>query len=101
MRSTLRRFAAAAWLAWGGLAILPLFGVPVAAADEARPNVVLLLSDNLGYGEIGAYGGGVLRGAPTPRLDALAEEGLRLTNFNVEVECTPSRSALLLGSRRG
>ena len=97
MRSTLRRFAAAAALVWGGFATLSLFGMPVAAAEEARPNVVLLLSDNLGYGEIGAYGGGVLRGAPTPRLDALAEEGLRLTNFNVEVECTPSRSALLTG----
>lgn len=56
-----------------------------------------MLSDNLGYGEIGVYGGGVLRGAPTPRLDRLASEGMRLTNFNVEVECTPSRSALMTG----
>lgn len=67
------------------------------AADERRPHVVLMLSDNLGFGEIGAYGGGALRGAPTPRLDRLAAEGLRFTNFNVEVECTPSRSALLTG----
>ena len=56
-----------------------------------------MLSDNLGFGEIGVYGGGVLRGAPTPRLDRLAAEGMRFTNFNVEVECTPSRSALLTG----
>jgi arylsulfatase len=56
-----------------------------------------MLSDNLGFGEIGIYGGGALRGAPTPRLDQLAAEGLRLTNFNVEVECTPSRSALMTG----
>jgi arylsulfatase len=69
----------------------------VARADERPPNVVLMLSDNLGFGELGAYGGGVLRGAPTPRLDRLAAEGLRFTNFNVEVECTPSRSALLTG----
>ncbi|UCE87606.1 MAG: arylsulfatase [Deltaproteobacteria bacterium] len=67
------------------------------AADAQPPNVVLMLSDNLGYGEIGAYGGGALRGAPTPRLDRLAAEGMRFTNFNVEVECTPSRSALLTG----
>ncbi|MBW2316764.1 MAG: arylsulfatase [Deltaproteobacteria bacterium] len=66
------------------------------AADKA-PNIVLMLSDNLGFGEIGVYGGGTLRGAPTPRLDRLAAEGLRFTNFNVEVECTPSRSALLTG----
>jgi arylsulfatase len=64
---------------------------------ERRPNIVLMLSDNVGFGELGSYGGGVLRGAPTPRLDRLAAEGLRFTNFNVEVECTPSRSALLTG----
>jgi arylsulfatase len=68
-----------------------------AHADERPPNIVLMLSDNLGFGEIGVYGGGTLRGAPTPRLDRLAAEGLRFTNFNVEVECTPSRSALLTG----
>jgi arylsulfatase len=66
-------------------------------AEPQSPNIVLFLSDNLGFGEIGAYGGGVLRGAPTPRLDRLAAEGMRFTNFNVEVECTPSRSALLTG----
>ena len=68
-----------------------------AQAGERPPNIVLILSDNLGFGEIGVYGGGALRGAPTPRLDRLAAEGLRFTNFNVEVECTPSRSALLTG----
>jgi len=70
---------------------------PEARADEKPPNIVLMLSDNLGFGEIGVYGGGELRGAPTPRLDRLAGEGLRFTNFNVEVECTPSRSALMTG----
>jgi len=62
-----------------------------------RPNIVYILTDNLGYGELGCYGGGAIRGAPTPRADALAEEGLRLTNFNVEAQCTPSRSATLTG----
>ncbi|WP_126148322.1 sulfatase-like hydrolase/transferase [Synechococcus elongatus] len=62
-----------------------------------HPNIVLILTDNLGYGELGCYGGGELRGAPTPRADQLAAEGLRLTNFNVEAQCTPSRSALLTG----
>lgn len=64
---------------------------------QSRPNVLLILLDNLGYGEPGCYGGGALRGAPTPRIDALAAEGLRLTNFNVEAQCSPSRSALLTG----
>jgi arylsulfatase len=62
-----------------------------------KPNILFILMDNLGYGEVGVYGGGVLRGAPTPRIDKLATEGLRLTNFNVEAQCTPSRSALLTG----
>src|SRR4030095_16861460 len=55
----------------------------------------IMYADNLGYGEVGVYGG--VRGVPTPRLDALAREGLRLTNFNVETFCTPSRAALLTG----
>ena len=62
-----------------------------------KPNIVYILTDNLGYGELGSYGGGELRGAPTPRADQLASEGLRLTNFNVEAQCTPSRSAMLTG----
>lgn len=42
-------------------------------------------------------GGGIIRGTPTPRLDTLASQGLRLTNFNVEAQCTPSRSAIMTG----
>lgn len=64
---------------------------------KPKPNIVLVLMDNLGYGELGVYGGGILRGAPTPRLDKLASEGMRLLNFNVEAQCTPSRAALLTG----
>src|ERR1700758_5610589 len=62
-----------------------------------KPNIVFILVDNLGYGELGVYGGGILRGAPTPRIDKLASEGTRLLNFNVEAQCTPSRSALMTG----
>jgi hypothetical protein len=64
---------------------------------QGQPNIVFILIDNLGYGEVGVYGGGVLRGAPTPRIDKLASEGTRLTNFNVKAQCTPSRSAILTG----
>jgi arylsulfatase len=71
--------------------------VSSAAYAEGQPNIVLLFADNLGYGELGSYGGGVTRGASTPRLDALAREGTRHTNFNVEPACTPSRSALMVG----
>ena len=67
------------------------------ATVARKPNIVLMLTDNLGYGELGVYGGGILRGAPTPRIDTLASEGTRLLNFNVEAQCTPSRSALMTG----
>lgn len=63
----------------------------------SRPNIVLIVSDNLGWGELGCYGGGALRGAPTPRIDRLAREGLLLQNFNVESDCVPTRSALMSG----
>ncbi len=53
--------------------------------------------DNFGWGELGSYGGGVIRGAATPRLDKLAREGMRLLNFNVEAQCVPSRTALMTG----
>jgi hypothetical protein len=49
----------------------------------------------LGVEEPGVYGGGILRGAPTPRIDPLAAEAMRLLTFNVEAQCTPSRAALM------
>jgi len=82
----------------GALSTVSALGAttPVTAHQE-KPNIVFILMDNLGYGEPGVYGGGITRGAPTPRVDQLASEGMRLTNFNVEAQCTPSRSALLTG----
>jgi arylsulfatase A-like enzyme len=64
-------------------------------AAQPPPNIVIMYPDNLGYGEVGIYGGN--RGVPTPRIDGLAKDGMRLTNFNVETFCTPSRVALLTG----
>jgi arylsulfatase A len=66
---------------------------PSAAAD--RPNVVLILADDLGYGDLGCYGS---KNIATPRLDRMAAEGLRLTDFYVASPfCSPSRAALLTG----
>ena len=67
----------------------------VLCAQPARPNIVLIFPDNLGWGEVGAYGS--VRGALTPRIDKLAAEGIRLNNFNVEYSCTVSRAALMTG----
>ena len=61
-----------------------------------KPNILFLFTDNVGYGAPSCYNGGILD-TPTPRIDQLAAEGLRLTNFNVENQCTPSRAALLTG----
>ena len=69
--------------------------VSTTSAQQPKPNILFILADNIGYGDIGAYGGGELRGAPTPRIDRLAAESLRLTQFLVEPGCTPSRAALM------
>src|SRR6187455_3773639 len=66
---------------------------PLEAQRAARPNIVLMFPDNLGWGEVGAYGS--VRGVPTPNIDSLAAQGIRLDNFNVEFSCTVSRTALL------
>ena len=82
----------------GSVATLALTAAsPSFAQLPNKPNIVVMLMDNLGYGELGVYGGGILRGAPTPIIDNLASQGMRLLNFNVEAQCTPSRSALMTG----
>ena len=68
-----------------------------APSGDAKPNIVLVLMDNFGYGEPGVYGGGAIRGAPTPNIDGIAHEGFQLTNYNVDSECTPTRVALMTG----
>lgn len=86
------------WKVLGASAVLALLmSLPELANAKDQPNIVLVFLDNFGWGEPGFNGGGVTRGAPTPRLDQLASEGLKLTNFNVEAQCTPSRSAIMTG----
>ena len=87
-------------LCFGALMISILAGMSSVAqaqrtAPQRHPNIVLIFPDNLGWGEVGVYGS--VRGVPTPRIDKLAAEGIRLTNFNVEFSCTVSRAALLTG----
>jgi arylsulfatase len=62
-----------------------------------KPNIVFILADDVGYTELGSYGGGKLRGAPTANLDKMADQGMRFLNFYSEVECSPSRGALTTG----
>ena len=67
------------------------------ATAQQKPNIVFILTDNLGYGEVGAYGGGETRGAATPNIDSIAREGFRFLNMNMETQCTPSRASLITG----
>jgi arylsulfatase len=65
--------------------------------DGRRPNVLVILMDDVGWGDFGCYGGGVAVGAPTPHIDRLARDGLLLTSCYSEPSCTPSRATLLTG----
>ena len=81
------------WAALAGLSIM-FFEEPVHAQ---RPNVVLMLVDNLGFGDLSSYNGGTRGGMRTPNIDRLASEGMRMTQFLVEPGCTPSRAGLMTG----
>ncbi len=68
---------------------------PPAPARGSTPNVIIILADDLGYGDLGSYGGKRMR---TPNLDRLAAEGMRFTSFYAQPVCGPSRAALMTGS---
>ena len=62
-----------------------------------KPNILIYLMDNVGYGDIGINGGGLLAGAPTPNIDRLGQEGLHLLSAYSQPSCTPTRVTLLTG----
>jgi hypothetical protein len=76
-------------------------GLPSAKAVWAadKPNIVLIVSDDFGYGDAGAYGGGPGRGMPTPQLDRMADEGMTFFSFYAQPSCTPGRAARPAGLR--
>jgi arylsulfatase len=67
------------------------------AAAASKPNIILILSDDFGYGDSGPYGGGPGRGMPTPNLDRLASEGMTFFSFYAQPSCTPGRAAVQTG----
>jgi arylsulfatase len=68
-----------------------------AAAEQSKPNIVLIVSDDTGYGGLGPYGGGEGRGMPTPNIDRLAEEGMTFFSFYAQPSCSPGRAAMQTG----
>jgi arylsulfatase A-like enzyme len=87
---------------WGSLLVsmflLTTAGAPSFAQQPVqKPNIILILSDDFGYGDAGAYGGGEGRGMPTPSLDRLAAEGMTFYSFYGQPSCTPGRAAVQTG----
>jgi len=82
---------------------LALSGIPAMAGADAgkapvqKPNIILILSDDFGYGDAGVYGGGPGRGMPTPNLDRMASEGMTFFSFYAQPSCTPGRAAVQTG----
>ncbi|MGH6928614.1 MAG: sulfatase-like hydrolase/transferase, partial [Dongiaceae bacterium] len=70
---------------------------PAPAIAQDKPNIVLIVSDDTGYGDLGPYGGGEGRGMPTPGIDRLAQEGMTFFSFYAQPSCTPGRAAIQTG----
>jgi arylsulfatase A-like enzyme len=70
---------------------------PAPAPGGGKPNIILIVSDDFGYGDAGAYLGGEARGMPTPNIDRLAAEGMMFLSFYAQPSCTPGRAAMQTG----
>jgi arylsulfatase A-like enzyme len=64
---------------------------------SGKPNIILIVGDDVGYGDLGPYGGGEGRGMPTPNFDRMASEGMTFFSFYAQPSCTPGRAAMLTG----
>lgn len=92
-RSLVQRWMSGALLV---LAVL-VTGSEAAQAQERKPNFVVIMTDDVGWGDLGSYGGGAMRGAPTPNLDRLAAEGMRFVNYYGQASCTAGRASFVTG----
>lgn len=76
------------------LALVSCSGIPDKALDETRPNILILVADDLGYSDLGCFGGEIM----TPNIDQLAASGIRFSRFHTAPMCAPSRAMLLTGN---
>src|SRR5262245_36067345 len=74
-------------------AIITCAALRLRAAPAARPNIVVILIDDMGWSDLGCYGSEI----PTPNIDALADGGVRFTHFYNTARCSPTRASLLTG----
>jgi arylsulfatase A-like enzyme len=94
-----RRLHSRAGIRWSQLVAMAIFLCLAHAtgAQQKQPNIILLVSDDTGWGDLGAYGGGEGRGAPTPNFDRLSAEGMTFYSFYAQPSCTPGRAAMITG----
>jgi len=77
------------------LLLAPLPALPAAESTATKPNFVLIMADDLGYGSLGCYGSQKVR---TPHIDRLAADGMRFTDYHANSSyCSPTRAAMLTG----
>jgi arylsulfatase A-like enzyme len=97
-RSRFRHMRAKAALIGATALVSVTMAVPaVAQAPQQKPNIVLIVSDDTGFGDLGPYGGGIGRGMPTPNIDRLSNEGMTFFSFYAQPSCTPGRAAMQTG----
>ncbi|MEI8125067.1 MAG: arylsulfatase [Parachlamydiaceae bacterium] len=73
------------------------YSYSIFAADDKKPNIIFIMTDDVGYGDLGCYGGGENRGCLTPNLDRMANEGMHFTNYYGQASCTAGRAAFITG----
>jgi len=74
-----------------------LVAIAPSAFAQSKPNILFIVSDDTGYGDLGPYGGGEGRGMPTPNIDRLAADGMTFFSFYAQPSCTPGRAAMQTG----
>jgi arylsulfatase A-like enzyme len=81
------------------LALIAIMGFVLALPAQAanKPNILFIVSDDTGYGDLGPYGGGEGRGMPTPNIDKMAADGMTFFSFYAQPSCTPGRAAMQTG----
>jgi len=84
-------------LFWAAVFAVALVFTTVLAGAAEKPNILFIVSDDTGYGDLGPYGGGEGRGMPTPAFDRMAADGMTLFSFYAQPSCTPGRAAMQTG----